>query len=57
MPLVADELARVHFVLVDSVNRLTLSLAEGTDPVCVTSVKVGGLAPTDRRPAPLPPLG
>ena len=50
-------LARLQYVVVDSVNKLEMTLARKSDPVCVTVVHVGGLQPTERRPAPLEPLG
>jgi hypothetical protein len=52
----AGGLSRMQYVVVDSVGRLEVSLVEAAEPLCVTVVKIGGLSPTDRRPAPLAPL-
>lgn len=52
----AGALGRLQYVVVDSVGRLEMTLARGTEPLCVTVVNIGSLAPTDRRPAPLRPL-
>ncbi|GAB3265099.1 hypothetical protein [Nocardioides dilutus] len=43
-------IGRRIWVLVDSFDRLELT-ASGDQPFCVTQVAVGGLSPTDRRPA------
>jgi hypothetical protein len=48
--------SRTQYVVVDSVGTLEMTVAENADPVCVTVVKVGALAPTDRRPGSLTPL-
>jgi hypothetical protein len=48
--------SRLQYVVVDSVGRLEMTLAADAQPVCVTEVAIGALAPTERRPAPLRPL-
>ena len=52
----AGGIARLQYVVVDSVGKLDVELAEDAEPLCITVVKVGGLSPTDRRPAPLSSL-